>query len=444
MIAGMRRLVLSSCLALACAPQVQAPTPTPAPTPAPASDPEIADDPGPGTTMLVACGPPRPLTIDVAVTLGEHAGKRWAIAQSDEQPAMLLHLGPAGELLRTPLPRWTEHFTAEAPGRLRMLAGDDPAVWWTVDLRDPDDPLVSRPTTIAGLTAGMNLKGFAADPTRALVSDYRRGASDWEGETWLLGVPEGQRIGPGAPATTWTARCANGRCYGWADRNGGGRELLALADAGPRTLAILGADGCTGAQTWDDGGRWIVAWSERAGVGFAAIDLAGGPVQRGSVAVPGSQCPGLEHLVVGGRHGLVVGEPAAQKFVAVGPDLRPGPLEPLPTTDHQRRALAGVEAGVLAVETSLTKQRVDNGVDPGGKHEWQDEATFRGRHGLLVPDRDGWRWQDGGPLPHDGEVTTFGDGHDLVFLSRPGHAGVLMLADPGDAATWLRLHGTCP
>lgn len=428
----MHRLTCAWCLLAACAPQVSEPARG------------VAGTPTRTTTSAAVCpqpGQPQALLLAAAVDLGEHAGKRWLVARADDGGALLLHLGRAGELLRTPLPRWTEHVSAETPERLRLLAADEPPVWWTVDLRDPDAPQVATPTPVK-LPPG-HLKGFASDGARALVAMYSRAGDGWQGETSLLRVPDGQRVGVAAPATTWIAACARGRCYGWASANaGGGRVLLALDDTGPRTLSELGPGDCTGAASWHDGERWIVAWSEGVGVGLSAVDLVDGTV-RGGVITTTKACPELAHLVIAGRHGLVVGPVADQRWTPIDADLSAGPPEPLPPAQHRQRLLASGEPGVLVAEWTTTRTRVDNGVDPGGHHEWQDETWFRGDHGLLMPGANPWSYKNHGPLPGDGEVAPFGAGPDLLFLTRPGHAGLLVLGS-GDEASYLRLYGTCP
>ncbi len=421
-------------LALACAPMTRAPV---------ASAPVAAKTHGApvrASCPIVAAAQPQPLGSLVA--LGERGGKQWVVS-AGHGSAELLHLGPAGELRRMPLPQGSEQWTLTGPRSLHMVgrAGQT----WSVDLAEVDAPSVAAPVKLAGVVVGRYIKAIAGDDTRVLLSWYREQQSGspphWVGDTVLLDATTGLvRAGPVA-ATVWLARCAGGRCYGWATPNDdeAARVLLVIDDAGSRVLAQLGPSECSGAAQWDEGGRWVLVWSERAGVGLAAIDLASGALTRGEIA--GVACPELEALVVEGRAGLLLREGEDGRFVAVAGDLRAGASVTVPAMEHSQQVSVSTTDGVLVADYEIEAVRRDSGIDPGGRHEWWDESTLHGRHGLLVRDGAAWRWQDGGALPQDGETTAHGDARDVQFLTRPGHAGVLV---SGDRGSYRPLRGPCP
>lgn len=427
----------------------------PAPTPAP-------EVPGPAAPAVPFVGPdlspptcpirqltPQPLDLRATVELGHAAGKRWLAAERAGAPA-LLHLGPDGALTHTPLARWTEEVGLEPDGALRLFYTTAPTTWARVDLRAPDAPVVAAATELPGLTAGEYPKGVASDGTRALVSLYRASKElsgpRYLGETALLSVPAGERIGPLAAMTVWTAHCAGGRCYGVATANDDqdARAVVVLDETGPLRVGTLGRWDCTGVETWLDGQAWMIAWAERRAAGIAALDLTTGLLTTATIPTGDPDCAAVQALAAGVRRGIVVAAPhGGRAFVAVGSDLRPGPLEPLPDLRHHRQRFAASGAGALVLSYTAASGLVhDSRPDPQGNREYNHVWSFSGVHGFLRPGA-AWTLEDTGPLPHDGESGDLTSGYDVIPVTRPGHAGVLVVADGGPSA-YYPLRKPCP
>lgn len=439
---------------LACTAHVDPHAARPDPGDSPSDPTPLADAPPPAAAPPIATCPidhPRPQELRLAAVtdIGDVAGKRWLVAREADAP-VLLHLDAAGALARVALDTWTEDIAAEGDARLRLFHTDAPARWSTVDLRDPDAPVAGRPAPLPGLVPGEHPKAVASDGARALVSLYREatrpGGQRYEGDTFLLAVPSGERIGPRAGMTVWTAHCEAGRCLGVATPNGDpqARVLVELGDAGARRLAELGRWDCTGVATWLEGQQWRIAWADRRAIGVAALDGATGKLRQDSVATSDRDCADVEHLAVAGRHGLVVSAPDGRRaFVPLGADLHPGPPELLPTFSHPRQKLLAVGDGALVVDFNAASGLRHGPPGPDGTREYDEVWQFEGLHRFLRPAAGEWTAEPAAPLPHDGEHGTFARGYDLHLLARPGHAGVLLVGD-GLPGAWLPLRRPCP
>jgi len=436
------RLVLAALLG--CGAHVDSP---PA---APNSAPTPSDGAPPAALATCAIDPPvaEELRLDAVVDLGDVAGKRWLVAREGDVP-VLLHLDPAGALARTPLPDWTEDIAVEGARGLRLFFTDTPA-WAAVDLRNPDAPVVAAPVVVPGLVPGEYPKGVASNGARALVSLYREapriGGERYDGDTFLLDVAGGGRLGPRAGMTVWTAHCEAGRCLGVATPNGDrkSRTLVELGDGGAVRVGQLGRWDCTGVVTWLEGQEWRIAWSERQTIGLAAFDLERNKLRQDTFATADPDCADLAHLALPGRQGLVVTAAEGRRaFVAIGPDLRPGAPELLPKFEHTRQRFAAVGDGVLVVDFGAAAGLRHGPEDGDGVREYHDVWQFAGRRLYARPAPGEWLAEPAVALPHDGERGDFARGYDVHLLARPGHAGVLLAGD-GLPSTWLPLRRPCP
>lgn len=414
----------------------------------PAVKPALAASGAPREEPVTEVCPRRPLVgqalaVRSTSELGVVAGKRWVVATLAERP-VLLHLGPAGALTHAPLSRWTEDVAPEGEGMRLFFTGPPRARWSRVELADRDAPREGADVPLAELVPGEYPKGVASDGTRALVSLYRSGERGYEGDTFLLEIPSGRRRAR-AGVTVWTAQCLGGRCFGVATENADPevRALVEVSDAGARRVGALGRWNCSGAETWRQGESWLVAWSERGAVGVAALDLRSGALVQAQIPASEGTCPSVQALAVGGRRGVVVGAAGGGKaFVPVGPGVALGAAEALPAFTGARQIFAEAGSGALVLDFTAAAGMVHGPEDPSGMREYHEVWSFSGRHGLLRRGARGWELSAEGPLPHDGTRGEFSRGFDVYALTRPGHAGALMVADAGESA-YYPLLGPC-
>lgn len=417
------------------------------PAPPPADPTPATTPPAPIATCPVAAPRPEPIDARAVADVDVVAGKRWLVVQIERAPT-LLHLDARGQLARMALPAWTEDIAAE-PDALRLLRTPDPATWWRLDLRDPDVPTLGPAAAIPGLVPGEYPKGFASDGARALVSMYRESTQPGprhRGDTFLLDVATGARVGPRADMTVWTAVCDRGACYGVAtpEDDLDLRALVALDERGARRLGALGRWDCTGLVTWREGQTWTIAWSERRAVGLAAVDLASGATRTAQIPTDDADCAELRGLEIDGHHGLLLtATRSGRAFVSIGADLRPGVPEPLPPLTGARQRFADLGDAVLVADYTATRGlQKDRSPDPDGKIEYDEVWRFSGRAGLLRRGAAGWTLDDVVPLPHDGEDGRMAGGYDVHLLTRPGHAGVLLSGD-GLTGAYVALREPC-
>ncbi|MBZ5710468.1 hypothetical protein [Nannocystis pusilla] len=421
----------------------------------PPAEPTSAAPPDPSATapaVAATCPIDQPaaeeLRLAAVVDLGDVAGKRWLVAREGDLP-VLLHLDAAGALARTRLPDWTEDIAVERDSGLRLFFTDEPT-WAAVDLRDRDAPVVAAPVAVPGLVPGEYPKGVASDGARALVSLYRDarrpGGERHDGDTFLLDVATGGRLGPRAGMTVWAAHCDAGRCLGVATPNGDrkSRTLVELGESGAVRLGDLGRWDCSGLVTWLEGQEWRIAWSERKTIGLAAFDLEAGKLRQDSFPTADPDCADLAHLALPDRHGLVVTAADARRaFVPIGPDLRPGAPELLPKFEHARQRFLALGDGVLLVDFAASAGLRHGPEDADGVREYHDVWQFAGRRQYARPAPGEWKAEPAVALPHDGERGEIARGYDVHLLARPGHAGVLLAGD-GLPSTWLPLRRPCP
>lgn len=369
--------------------------------------------------------------------------------ENGEGRPVLLHVDSAVGLVQTPLPWWSEDVALERGERpaLRMIDASG-GRWLRIDLSDPRAPVVGPEAPIPGLVPGEYPKGVASDGRRALVSLYRQapeGAKQrYIGETFLLDVATGERIGAPAPATVWTASCAGGRCFGLANVNDDpdATKLVELEEKGLRTVADLGAWSCSGAAQWHTGEEWRIARNGRGQVHLDAINLASGAHRQGVIRVGGDACTSIDHVSVPDGDGLIVEEAAGARFFPIGDLLRPGEARPLPARPHREHHYVRAGDSVLVADVDAASWMQHGPPGPDGGYEYDQLWSFAGQAGLLDPSARPWTWRASGPspLPHDGEDGTMGDGYRTIVMSAPGQAAVLIVggvAEPSDAVMLL-------
>lgn len=441
----MRQLALL--LPLACTAHVDPPTREPPPTsPAPQASQAVVP---PIATCPIDQPRPQALDLSAVSDIGVVSGKTWHVAQEAGVP-VLLHLGRDGALARTPILAWTEDIAPETAA-LRLVHTQKPARWSVVDLHDPDAPVVHPEAPLPGLLPGDHPKAVASDGFRALVSLYREnprpGGERYVGDTVLLGVATGARLGPRADMTVWTAHCAAAVCYGVATVNADPptRALVALDETRSRRLAALGQWGCGGLATWRDGQHWLIAWSEEGRIGLAAVDLVGGAPTLGEIRTAPGTCTDVRHLALPDRHGLLTKDGDRLRFTPVSAaPLRSDPPELLPVLAHDQHQLIAAGDGVLVVDYDASSGlQKDRAPAPDGKVEYDHVWRFAGRHLFLRPAPGQWAADPAAPLPHDGEDGRHGRGYTVHLLARPGHAGVLLAGD-GLPSEYLPLRRPCP
>ncbi len=473
------RLVASSVLvgALACgAPRLEAPsqpvkgrspsTPAEAPSERP-SDPATSGTPRsllpperpgcPGTPKVERGGP----DFRAATRIGEFQGRTWVVAMAPSDPAnpadadsdrahaVLLHIDSALGLVRTPLPWWSEDIAVERGERpaLRMIDADG-ARWLRIDLSDPRDPRVGPELPIPGLVPGEYAKAVASDGERALVSLYRRapdGATPrYIGETFLLDVASGERVGAPAPATLWMASCAGGRCYGLAELNDAPdqNKLVELGPDGLRVLAELGPWTCGGATEWHTDDEWRIARNGPGEVLLDAINLRAGSHRAETLEIGGNTCTSVAHVSTPKGDGIIEGDGASARFFAIDDQLRPGKAQALPTRPHREHEYVRAGDSVLAVDVEANTWMKHDPPGPDGGYEYNRYWSFAAQGGLLEPAPSGWRWRDSSPspLPHDGEDGELHDGYRPIVMSAPGQAAVLVIggmSEPSDLVTYM-------
>lgn len=386
--------------------------------------------------------------LDAVAGLDAAAGKRWLIGRQGEQ-AVLLHVDAAGWLAAAPVPAWTEDGAAEA-GALRLVRATAPPTWWSVDLRDAERPVVGAGAAIDAAAAGEYPKAFASDGTRALLAQYRVAAGAgrrYVGETYLLDVASGRAIGGPAAMTVWVARCAGGRCWGYATDNASDAAVIAgFGDDGGRVLASLGTQVCAGIGAWQQGALWSLVWAERGGFGAATVDVGSGEVRVDRVAVAGDPeaCVEVEALAVAGSHGVVVGRGQERVFLPARGDRTFGAPEALPAFDRRTHALALFGDGVVVVDYAAESGLQHGPEGPDGTREYHHVWSFAGSHGFLRRDGGRWRMERGGPLPHSGEAGEFAAGYRVHVLTGARHAGVLLAGDAGLASAYVPVREGCP
>jgi hypothetical protein len=444
----MRQLVLL--LPLACTAHVD--PPAQGPDPAPALTAPTPEAPRAPARTIATCPIDQPraqtLELDAVSDAGDLAGKTWLVARAADVP-ILLHLDRTGALARTRIPAWTEDIALESAA-LRLFHTQKPARWSLVDVRDPDAPVVGPLAPLPGLVPGDYPKAVASDGRRVLVSMYRANPKPdgerYVGDTFLLDVATGERVGPRADMTVWTAQCAAGTCYGVATVNADPqtRALVALGEAGSHRLETLGQWSCGGLATWRDGQHWQIAWSEKGRIGLASVDLVTRAHTLGDLRTAPDACPEVRHLALADREGLLVADGDRLQFVAIDAPLTRSPPEFLPPFEHRQQQLIASGGDVLLVDydasSGLQKDRTQA---PDGSYEYDEVWQFAGRHRFLRPRPGQWDADPAAPLPHDGEDGKLGRGYAVHLLARPGHAGVLVVGD-GLPSEYLPLRRPCP
>jgi len=458
--------------ALACGgPRLESPSdPAPSPSPQVAAGDDLATT---GRTTSAANRDTRPVLpperagcpqaptvqrapfLRAATRLGDLADRTWVVAmapadaEGEASRAVLLHVDSALGLVQTSLPWWSENVAMERGERpaLRIIDASG-GRWLRVDLSDPRAPIVGPEAPIPGLIPGEHPKAVASDGERALVSLYRRAPADGKrryiGETFLLDVATGERIGAPGPATLWMARCASGRCFGLAEVNDDpdATKLVELGDTGLRIVADLGDWSCSGAAQWHTAEEWRVARNGHGHVDLDAINLRTGAHRQSVIKVGGDACTSIDHVSTPDGGGVILDNAASPRFFPIDDQLRPGKAQPLPARPHREHHYVRAGDSVLVVDVDAASWMQHGPPGPDGEYEYDQLWSFAGAAGLLDPTARPWKWRDPGPspLPHDGEEGTMGDGFRPIVMSAPGQAAVLVIggvAEPSDLVTLL-------
>lgn len=431
-------LILGAASLLACHPAAAPETgEVPSPRPREPASNDLADPPPSATpprpairSCPVAGAPTSTLELRDVVHLADIDGIRWHIANEGDRAAptpVLIHLGAAGELVRTPLPFWSE--TVADEGRALRFADADGKRWVLVDLTGPEAPRVGPVTAIPALAP--HAKGFASDGTTAAFARYFRddAADAYIGDTFTIDVATGRR-GAAAPWTAWELRCRRGRCFGLASANAD-PSAAAIIEVDPRGATVRGPLGpwtCTGAVTWEAGGRWHIGRSDPAGVGFASLDLTTGAFTPGPLAPLGA-CPGLAHLRHAGEDLVLAAGAASLQVVTADGAL--GPRTSLPPFTDREHVLAALDDGIVFADFSAVRGMIHTPTDSRGVRRYYHVWSFQGRAGFLARGADGWSARDLVDLPASGDEGDFATGYRVHLLTRPGRAAALVVGDAG-------------
>jgi hypothetical protein len=384
---------------------------------------------------------------------------RRVVAHERQQPdsAVLLQLDRAGGVQSISLPTWSENVAVEG-GKLRFLQGGEAPRWWTVDLSNPDTPVVGPATRIADLASAEHVKAFASDGQLALVSTYHRnevkGGPRFVGRSALYSVPAGARRGAAMPATIWSAACSNGACVGWATPNAEGEDdrLVRMTPDGHDTLSTLSGPSC-GAVSWRRGEYWILAIRLADSVELMHVPFArGGPKRTrvklaqlpfGGAADPRrGGCAKLAHARWRERDGLVVESAGALVFVPVDDEPHVDDALRLGKIEQREWQLAPLADGLVLLDYGIGGGMMHGPPDHTGMHYYHDVWSFDGTADFIAPEQDATTRRNMRILPHSGEHGEMSDGYYPFLLSRPGHVGVLMVGDM-EPSEWLPLRGPC-
>ncbi|MCB9568359.1 MAG: hypothetical protein H6710_14305 [Myxococcales bacterium] len=447
-------LALSGALALAChgGPAEEPASPRDAPVNADEVGRQGAAKPLPELPPAIATCPIRKasatrIALTSVVHLADVAGVRWLVAHAGEGEAAtpaLVHLGADGELALTPLPFWSEDVARAGPTSLRLVdvAGKR---WLAVDLADPDAPALGEPTPLPEVAE--NPKGIGADDRIAAFSRYfRDDARDaYIGETFVLDPASGRRLGAPAPWTAWDLICRGGRCFGLASPNSdpSARSLIEVRAEGVVVLQELGQWNCGGATSWERDGRWLLAWSEEAGLGLASLDLASAAV-RVDALKEGGQCPGPRHLRHRGDDLLVISSGQDRLLTrTITPTLEVGETRPILGLSGREQVIAAVDDGLVVADFSSGRGMIHSPTDSRGIRRYYHVWDFDGRAGLLRASDAGWTLEDVIALPESGSEGDFSTGYRVHLLTRPGRAAALVIGDGSLGSFFLPLRQPC-
>lgn len=377
------------------------------------------------------------------------AFRSYYLAETRARQSVLLWLGPAGELSEAKLPAAPSTATREGPRRLRFLVESEPPRWFTVDLSDPDKPVVAAAAAVPGLKHEGTLKAFVSDGERALVGryvvDYDAKPTRYYGETALFSVPEGKRTSPALAATAWSGACRARRCVAAASREGLAVpiELYGIEDSGSKLLGALD-ESCAGWADWVEGARWIIARPSKAGLELIAIDLGSWRVTRKRVPSLGD-CPSVRQAELGGRTGVLVGQgQGGSTFYPISAELAVGEPESLPMPTYGEQTLVPMPDGALVVEQRIGHGMMHSPTDSHGVRRYFRVWSFDGRAVLLRPKPPAaWRPETYARLPHSGEEGEFSDGFRARPLVRPGFAAVLVDDMPGGNSELVHVGRPC-
>ena len=378
-----------------------------------------------------------------AVHVADLNGQRWLVGlegHGKDERAVLLYLDASGRVITTALPAWTERVAVQPPYTLRFLVTAPEPKWWTVDVSNPDAPVVAEPKPVVDLSPGRFPKAFAADATRAVIALYEENPSDagprYVGRTALFEVPSGKRLSPDFPTTAWAAECMSGRCFAVASPNPTEvTQLVELTAAEQRVVTTFASVGAPFRQ----GSTWFLIDCGPATTSFFALALGDGSLRRGVLDVPAESCHSLGPLRLGDRAGLAWRTRDGLEAVLIDESLRAQQL-PLGRVVHGQRRVAPVSDGLVVADFESRHGMVHSPQDRKIRRYFR-VWEFAGRAGFIPKNGRGFReLSDVVTLPHDGEEGKFTSGYQAELLTRGAHASVLVL---GDSSVALRLREPC-
>lgn len=412
-----------------------------------APEPPARDSPALARTCPVAEPKAVPTPLGHLLHVADVADRSYYVAERAGR-AVLVFIGPTGELQSVELPARTEHVALEPDGTLRFLVDAAAPKWFVVSLADPDGPDVGALSDAATLAAEGRVKALLSDGSRVLVSryriDYDVSPTRYFGETTLHSLRDGSRMGAPLPVTAWDGACLGGSCVVTASGEGTAAsiDLMLVAASGARKLKEL-EPSCSGWASFAEGGHLILVRPTRGGVELSSAELASGKTRSVSLALAGAECPTPRAARVAGRRGVVVGEGAKAAFMTVSGSLAVGAPEPLPEAVHGQRELVGLPDGALVVEQTASTGMRHSPTDARGVRRYYHTFSFDGRAALLRKAGGGWSLDGVVVLPHDGERGAHSRGYRAHGLVRPGYAGVLVDDRPEGKSEWLLVGRPC-
>lgn len=413
------------------------------PAPPPPAVESIAA-PRPAVRSCPATATPVAVDLDPRVALGDHGGVTWLYGQSAGNP-VLAHLGADDRLVLTPVPLENAEAGTIADGRIHLFAASPAPRWLSVDITDPERPVVG---TVDPVTTGARVDrplALAVGRSRALA---------------LVGGPDGldlvlldtatrTAVAPPHPlAPTFRPRstfCGADSCSVVAVDHAPGAEpahqivVLRVLPDGTREQEQLATEWRGDPHIARHGDQILVAWLARGGVRLRVLDRDGRPTAP-SVPVPWDSKRPIDDIRLFQADGavvLAVAEEARWSVALIGPHGNAGSPRELPGAIHRSLHAAPLADGLawINVGDDFDPAEVGAGVLTSA---WQAEAV-----GGFLP-------TSGDPAPPTslaGACTDGPGGLEPHLLTRPGAAAALIVprghTDNLEKPTFALLRATC-
>lgn len=335
-----------------------------APVPA---DPNLEARPAPRPVVrsCPAALVPTPIKFAPRIALGEHDGVTWLYGESGGEP-VLGHLGADDRLVLTPVPLRRVEAGDIAGGRVWLYASEPATSWMSVDITDPEQPVV-------GAVVGLDL-GVKFDHTMVFAVGASRAVAVVGGapHLMLLDTATGAPVVPPHPLNlsfrAVDAGCSDERCFvvgveSIADGDpANGVHVLRVAPDGTRERELLTSEWTGDPRVARHGEQILVAWPTATGVRLRALDREG-RVLAPSVPVPWDSKRKIRdiRLFAGdGAVALAVGEADRWSVALVGPHGNPGPLRELAGADRQGLIAAPIGDGLAWLNVGADPDAADS------------------------------------------------------------------------------------